>query len=128
LPLPFFEARKITAEHFGLKEDWINQGPVDLLRMGLPAGYFERCQPLDFGYSLSYLIASRFDQIHFKLYASIDRGGYHVEDLKKLQPNEAELASAGQWCLTHDVSEEFKELLLDFLRKQGWNDAARRIS
>src|SRR3990167_2194750 len=38
------QAVDITSRHFGLKPDWMNLGPVDLFRMGLPEGYFQRCQ------------------------------------------------------------------------------------
>ena len=45
----------------------------------------------------------RFDQIHFKLYASVDRGGYHIEDLRALSPSHDELEAAARWAMTHDV-------------------------
>lgn len=127
LPKEFVQAAKLTSQYFGLKPDWINQGPIDLLRMGLPKGYFKRCKTILEGGNVTWFITSRFDQIHFKLYASIDRGGYHVQDLHQLKPNTEELVCAAQWCLTHDVSNPFKSLLIDFLIKQGWQDAAQRI-
>lgn len=126
-PLPFQEAASITAEKFNLKPDWINRDPVDLLRMGLPKGYFKRCERKQFHSRLVYLITSRKDQIHFKLYASIDRGGYHVEDLKKLNPTEDELFQAACWCMTHDVSQIFRIQMIDFLKKMGWNHASQRL-
>ncbi len=70
LPETFREAVKITADYFGLKSDWINQGPIDLLRMGLPEGFHARCAKLDFQSTLIFCIASRLDQIHFKVYAA----------------------------------------------------------
>ena len=128
LPPSFIEAAQITALFFNLKSDWINQGPIDLLKMGLPDGYFERCYALPSEGNITWLITSRFDQIHFKLYASVDRGGYHVQDLLALHPSEEELVQASRWCFTHDVSEAFKKLALDFLKKQGWNHAAHKLS
>lgn len=128
LPAAFIEAASLTAQYFGLKQDWINQGPVDLLKMGLPKGYFERCKSIKLTGNITWLITSRFDQIHFKLYASIDRAGYHVQDLHSLKPSVDELVQAAQWCFTHDVSAPFKELLFDFLEKQGWKDAAQKLS
>ncbi|MEW6115097.1 MAG: DUF6036 family nucleotidyltransferase [Thermodesulfobacteriota bacterium] len=127
LPSTFTEAAKITADYFGLTPEWINQGPVDLLRMGLPEGFYARCQQLDFHSHLIFLLTSRFDQIHFKLYASVDRGGYHLQDLKALDPTNEELATAVAWCFTHDVSEPFKEIMKDFLLKNGWKDAAHIV-
>ncbi len=127
LPEKFKEAVKMTADYFGLKSDWINQGPVDLLRMGLPEGFHVRCKKLEFHSNLIFCIASRLDQIHFKLYASIDRGGYHLQDMVALGPSDDELTMAVRWCFTHDVSETFKEITKDFLEKNGWKNVAQRI-
>ena len=127
LPAEFEEAVKITANYFGLKPDWINQGPIDLLRVGLPRGFHDRCKKFEFHSRLTICAADRFDQIHFKLYASIDRGGYHLQDLKALKPAEDELVMAVEWCLTHDVSEPFKELTKDFLEKNGWRNVAEKV-
>lgn len=127
LPPLFVEAAQITADYFGLKKEWINQGPIDLLKMGLPKGYFDRCHSLNLGGNVLWLITSRLDQIHFKLYASIDRGGYHVQDLIVLKPSITELVQASQWCFTHDVSDGFKEITKDFLIQQGWKNATREL-
>lgn len=127
LPAAFKEAARITADYFGLKPDWINQGPIDLLRMGLPEGFHARCTKLDFDSPLLFCLASRLDQIHFKLYASIDRGDYHLQDLIILKPTDDELTLAVTWCLTHDVSEPFREITKDFLEKNGWHNVAQRV-
>ncbi len=126
-PEPLKEAVSATAKRHRLNPDWMNSGPVDLFRMGLPEGYFQRCERLSFQKSLTYLITSRLDQVYFKLYACIDRGGYHVEDLKHLHPSEDELFQATLWCFTHDVSPEFRMITIDFLQKMGWLDAAARL-
>jgi hypothetical protein len=118
---------ELTAARFGLKPDWMNPGPVDLLLMGLPHGYFERCETLRFQERLVYLITTRLDQIHFKLYASVDRGGYHMTDLKSLNPTTDEIFQAASWCFTHDVSKGFRMVMIDFLEKMGWGDVARRL-
>lgn len=128
LPPLFTEASQITAKYFNLKPDWINQGPIELLKMGLPDGYFERCHHFHLGGNITWLLTDRFDQIHFKLYASLDRGGYHIQDLLALHPTEEEIFQAIRWCFTHDVSDPFKELALEFLNKQGWEHAAQKLS
>lgn len=128
LPPLFIEAAQITAKYFNLKPDWINQGPVELLKMGLPQGYFERCHPLHLEGNITWLLTDRLDQIHFKLYASLDRGGYHIQDLLALYPSEEELVQACRWCFTHDVSDPFRELTLEFFNKQGWEHAAKKLS
>ena len=87
--------------------------------MGLPEGFQDRLDPLHFG-GLTLYCASRFDQICFKLYASVDQGpnSKHFEDLKRLQPNQAELKKAANWCKTHDVSEEFAGCLAAALHQE----------
>jgi len=127
LPEKFNDAVKITADYFGLKPNWINQGPIDLLRMGLPIGFHDRCKKFEFNSTLTIYVADRLDQIHFKLYASIDRGGYHLQDLVVLNPTDDELVMAVKWCLTHDVSETFKEIMNDFLKKNGWQNVAQNV-
>lgn len=126
-PDPFQQAVNITAKKYNLKPDWMNPGPVDLFRQGLPEGYFQRCERLSFQKKLTYLITARVDQIYFKLYACIDRGGYHVTDLKALQPSEDELFQAALWCFTHDVSQPFKKLMIDFMQQMGWSNVAKRL-
>ncbi len=126
-PKELDEAVAITAKKFSLKSDWMNLGPVDLFRMGLPVKYFERCQKIQFHKNLVYLITSRYDQIHFKLYASVDRGGYHLSDLKSLSPNAEELLQAALWTMTHDVSAGFKQVLIQLLKSEGWADVASQL-
>ena len=121
------QAVSITARRFNLKSDWMNLGPVDLFLMGLPTGYFQRCEHLSFEKNLTYLITSRLDQIHFKLYACVDRGGYHIDDLKHLCPSMDELLQAALWCFTHDVSVEFRMIMVDFLKQMGWHNVASRL-
>ena len=70
---------------------------------------------------------SRLDQIHFKLYASVDRGGYHIEDLLSLDPSEDELIIAGRWSRTHDVSDGYAMILRDLLNQLGYKYAASRV-
>ena len=127
LPKKFKDAIKITADYFGLKQDWMNQGPVDISKMGLPQGFYLRCKKLQFHPNLVFLITARLDQIHFKLYASVDRGGYHLQDLMILKPTDEELTMAANWCFSHDVSAAFKYLMKDFLEKNGWKNVASRV-
>lgn len=128
-PLPDVLVReaKIVSENFNLPEDWLNCGPVDLFRMGLPEGFLKRLIPLEIGPCLKVHFISRTDQIHFKLYASVDRGGYHIEDLLALNPSTEELKQAAQWTRTHDVSEGFAIMLKELLTQLGFADAAKQI-
>jgi len=80
-----------------------------------------------YGRCLTILFVDRKDQIFFKLYATLDRGGYHETDLFRLRPTESELLSASRWVLTQDISEGFKEILISFLKNHGYNNIAERI-
>lgn len=116
LPAPLLTAIREVGSALKLPEDWVNSAPADLWKMGLPEGFQDRLDPLYFG-GLTLYCASRFDQICFKLYASVDQGpnSKHFEDLKRLQPNQIELKKAAIWCQTHDVSEEFARCLAEAL-------------
>ena len=80
-----------------------------------------------YGQYLTIYFTSRIDQIHFKLYASVDQDGYHVQDLFALEPTENEMEMAAKWVLTQDVSEVFRALVKDFLEKHHYGDTAERI-
>ena len=116
LPAPLLTAIREVGLALKLPENWINSAPADLWKMGLPEGFQDRLEPIHFG-GLTLYCASRFDQICFKLYASVDQGpnSKHFEDLKRLQPSQEELKKAAIWCQTHDVSEEFARCLAEAL-------------
>src|SRR6266581_5169272 len=90
LPEAVIEARDRVARDFGLPENWLNAAPADLLDFGLPEGFVDRLESRDYGDALTVHFASRFDQIHFKLYAMVDQGaGKHEADLRALAPTRA---------------------------------------
>lgn len=94
LPGKLATARDRVPRDLSLPADWLNPGPTDLLRFGLPDGFINRLESRDYGDSLSVHLASRYDQIHFKLYALVDQGpGKHEDDLRALLPTEEELSS-----------------------------------
>jgi hypothetical protein len=120
LPAPLQEAIDQVGSAYNLPRDWINSAPADLWAMGLPEGFQERLEPMRYGGLILYC-ASRFDQICFKLYASVDQGpnSKHFEDLKRLRPTHEELEIASAWCKTHDVSEPFAQDLSQALYHLG---------
>jgi hypothetical protein len=67
------------------------------------------------------------DQIYFKLYAAADRGGYHIDDLRALDPSPDELERAARWAMTHDVSEGFAMVVKRLLRSLGYGTVADRL-
>lgn len=125
LPEPLVLARARVARDFDLPEDWINsQSAQDMLRLGLPPGLMERLTTRHYGAGLTVRYASRFDQIHFKLHATVDRGGgKHFNDLLALKPTPEELTAAARWARTHDPSEGFLSVLREVLAHFGVGDA-----
>ncbi len=123
LPDSVVEARDAVAADFGVSVGWLNSGPGDLLQWGLPDGLVERLTRREFGSTLTVHLASRLDQIHFKLYALVDQGlGRHEEDLRALAPTPDELLAAARWTITQDPSEGFRQELLGALRYLGMAD------
>jgi hypothetical protein len=116
-----------VARDLGLPKDWINDGPAALVELGLPEGFSRRLTKVETGSSLSVYYISRIDQIYFKLYASADRGGYHVDDLMKLKPTEREIVEAAKWTMTHDVSPAFRGIMIDLLRRLGFDDGSKEL-
>lgn len=127
LPAGLAEAAGRVARDFGLPEDWLNLGPAPQVEKGLPDGFGSRLTPRRYGKRLTVYYASRFDQIHLKLYAAVDQGGYHVQDLALLKPTTDELLAAARWTLSQDVSDAFRMSLVDFLRANGYEEVAKAL-
>jgi hypothetical protein len=90
-------ARDRVARDFQLPTSWLNDGPA---------------------------VLSRFDQIHFKLYAAVDQGpGKHESDLRALSPSENELIAAARWSRLHDPSAGYLQQLTLALAAMGVTDA-----
>lgn len=109
LPDSFLQAVEAVGNALELRNDWINMGPAALLDMGLPEGFIKRMHTRTYK-GLTVHLAHRFDQICFKLYATVDHGpkSKHFSDLITLKPSKDELIQAKNWCMTHDVSEAFE--------------------
>jgi hypothetical protein len=112
LPPGLREAAEDTARALGLADDWLNPGPTDQLRHGLPDGFRERTTRHVFG-GLVVHLASRFDQICLKLYAAADSGpdSKHVRDLIDLAPRNDEMRDAAGWVKQQDASPVFADFV-----------------
>jgi hypothetical protein len=120
LPKLLLEAITEVGIALRLGHNWINADPSDLFTMGLPKGFASRMSTRYYG-GLTLHLAGRFDQICFKLYATVDQGpaSKHFTDLKSLKPTSTELKKAANWCKTHDVSDVFASNLVDALIALG---------
>ena len=127
LPQNLVDAAQKVERDFQLKDGWINPGPTSALDLGLPEGVLNRAETLKYGKYLTVRFISRYDQIHFKLYAAVDQGGKHYQDLIALKPTAEELENAARWSMTHDVSEGYRNTLKDMLIKMGYKNVADRI-
>jgi hypothetical protein len=120
LPAALLDAACTVARDFGLPPDWLNPGPTALLDLGLPEDFHERAERRVYGSGLDVLFASRIDQIHLKLYATVDQGaGKHLSDLQALAPTRQELLDAAAWSRTHDPSEGYRAVLERVLSHLG---------
>jgi len=126
-PQWFIGASEVVRRDFGLTKYWIDTGPTFQVESGLPEGFEERLVRKKYGKYLTVYFISRIDQIHFKLFASLDRGGYHIDDLFNLNPSIDEILKAAKWVLTRDNSMEFKTKLHDFLEKKELHEIIGRI-
>lgn len=124
LPQALSIARGRVARDFGLDDNWLNAGPTDLLKWGLPEGFVARLVPRQYGAALLVHFAGRVDQIHFKLFAMVDQGGgRHEADLRALRPTESELLAAARWSITQDPSPGYRLVLAEALRYLGVESA-----
>lgn len=120
LPAALREARDRVARDFDLDPNWLNGGPTDLLKWGLPEGFVRRIVTRRYGGALTVHFASRLDQIHFKLFAMVDQaGGRHEADLRALRPSRQELIAGARWSMTQDPSPGYRMVLEEALGALG---------
>jgi hypothetical protein len=120
LPEALREAADDVAKLMRLAPGWLNAGPASMLDLGLPEGFLGRTVRREYG-GLVIHLASRYDQICFKVYAAADDSprGKHFADLKQLAPSPDELRGAAAWAVTHDSSEGFRQILDQVLATLG---------
>jgi hypothetical protein len=131
MPPELIRAANTVALALKLPKNWLNNGPSQneggLIQMGLPDGFRHRLIEKDFGDFLKVFFAGRLDQIHFKLWATVDQGGRHTQDLMDLKPNSEEMYAAAKWTLEKDVSKEFKMELKSCLCSLKYSDVSDRL-
>jgi hypothetical protein len=134
LPETIKQAARLVSLELGLPEKWLNTDPSSILdeslpNQGFPAGFKERLISRRYGPRLNVLFLSRYDQIHFKIYAAADKGGPspHSADLARLAPTDEELIAAVRWAMMQDPSEEFAATLRSMLKALGHTDVVPKI-
>lgn len=127
LPKWFIEAAERVKKDFNLPDNWINVEATSIVLFGLPKNFSKRLIKKCYSKTLCVYFISRLDQIHFKLYASADKGGHHVDDLLALKPKQKEIEQAALWSMTHDVSEGFRLILKDLVKRLGFQDVDEKI-
>ncbi len=132
LPAPLVAAAQEVATDLGLPADWLNNGPSSgdggFFRLGLPSGLSDRLMWKAYGPNLRIGFISRYDQIHFKLYAAVDQfGSYHAADLKELKPTDEELLAAVSWSRSHDPSMGYLECVQLFFKEFGYEHLTDRV-
>ena len=130
LPIRFAELVAEVGHELGLREEWLNFGPAPLLDFGLPPGLETRLKRKSYGRCLALHVISRLDQIHLKLYATMDpktRIETHLGDLMDLEPTTAEAQAAVDWLLHRKTSADFRGKLRQVLDRIGHEELAQTI-
>lgn len=114
---------------FNLEKGWLNVDPASVMDFGFPEGMMKRLKTHRYGNNLIVHFLSRYDQIHFKLYAALtsDRRIIHAGDLIALNPTKDEINAAAGWIMTRDTALLYKHVLVDLLKQIGYQDVADKL-
>ena len=126
----FTELVAEVGRELGIKQEWLNFGPAPLVEFGLPQGLERRLKRKSFGRCLALHLVSRLDQIHLKIYATMDpktRLETHLGDLLDLEPTEAEAQAAVDWLLSRKTSLAFRRKLKQVLDRIGHEKLAQKL-
>jgi hypothetical protein len=123
------EAHATLRRRDGSGRRWVNLGPQEIARQGLPEGFAGRLVTFRIGERLTLHLLGRLDLIALKLYAASDdlgdRQQVHIGDLVRLAPTAAELAFALEWVLTRpDPEHRIRPSLKRLLQELGHDDLA----
>lgn len=123
-----------VSAQMGLDPHWLNAGPSSIVNpklpnLGLPDGFISRLSEKSYGRMLKVFFIGRLDQIYFKLYASVDRGGstYHLDDLMRLNPTHEELLDASRWSMSQDPSPSYLQTLIQMLKAINHGTVAEKL-
>jgi hypothetical protein len=108
-------AAKKVAQHFGLSEEWLNNGPASLAR-DLTVGWEQRAVVIYEGSCLEVKALGRGDLVASKMFAFCDREDDLI-DLLKMRPTGEELDSIYDWVLARDASALWPNRVQDCFRR-----------
>jgi len=104
-----------------LKDDWLNNGPADLVRQ-LPSGWENQVQHVFSGQALRLTSLGREDLLRSKLFALCDRG-LDLPDCVALAPTKDELTLILPWLELQDANPDWpahvRSTLEDLARRLG---------
>jgi len=125
---------RVAEEHpqlSGMGARWINLGPSQLARWGLPKGFEQRLVMVRISDRLALHLLGREDLLALKLYAAADafapRQEIHFGDLRALNPTFEALDKAVDWMRTLPDFEEKRTELKEVVRRLGYDDIAYYI-
>ncbi len=134
IPEGLQKAAESVSRHIGLDSHWLNAGPGSIVNpnlpnLGLPCGFVSRLSEKSYGVMLKVFFIGRLDQVFFKLYDSVDRGGptYHLDDLMRLNPTPDELLDASRWSMSQDPSSGYRNTLIQMLRAIKHGNVAEKL-
>ncbi|RYZ90220.1 MAG: hypothetical protein EOP04_04610 [Proteobacteria bacterium] len=110
IPSAIANASLAFADLHGLNSDWLNLGPLELLKH-LPADWTTHTVPLFNGKALTLRTLNRQLFINVKLWAMCDRSR-DLEDLIALAPTPDELKRAVTWVTPLDANPEWPKYVL----------------
>jgi hypothetical protein len=123
LPEALHPMIRTVADVFGLKEDWLNDGPSTFFDIGMPEGVVARTLVREYDEALKVSYIGRWDQIHLKLYACCSSTDItHFLDLDHLQPTQEEMEAAAVWVRRRCHSDLTRGQLKHMLRELGYAD------
>jgi hypothetical protein len=126
------EVKRLVAEigmELGIRKDWLNFGARPLIAFGFPPDMTKRLIRKSYGICLTVSFISRFNQVHFKMFAAMDPkdGTRHLADLLDLKPREKEVQASISWLLGRKYSPQFKAALCQVLERIGYERIANQI-
>ena len=124
LPQALLAARAAVAADFGLAKDWLNAGPTDLLKWGLPEAFMSRVVTGPTERPSSWTLPAGSTRFTSSSLPWLTRAeGAMRPTSGRCSPTQGELTAAARWSITQDPSPGYRSVLVDALRALGVDNA-----